>query len=103
MIKINDESWKVLLVPSGHPGLKNPNGTYTLGSCDDFLKIIFLDENLNNFYLKKVLLHELVHAYFYSNDIKIPNEHEEFFADIFATYGQEILKIAELIIQDLNQ
>jgi Zn-dependent peptidase ImmA (M78 family) len=71
MININGEDWRVMLTSSNHPALLKPNGYFTLGSCDDEAKTIYLNENLNNKYLKKVLCHELVHACMYSYNIDL--------------------------------
>lgn len=52
MININGETWRVLVVPSDHTELYNSRGEPVWGVCDDFYKIIFLNENLDDFTLK---------------------------------------------------
>ena len=52
MININGETWRVLMVPSSHIELYNSRGEPVWGVCDDFYKIIFLNENLDDFTLK---------------------------------------------------
>lgn len=72
MININGEDWKVFLVSPNHPCLlRSDTGTYTLGCCDNYLKAIYVNEDVNEFYLKKVLCHELVHACMFSYRIEI--------------------------------
>ena len=97
MITINGEKWRVLLVSPQHPALITSNGTTTLGSCDDNLKTIYIDITLNEFYLRKVLCHELTHAAMFSYNIDLNYYQEEIVADLIATYGQEIIGITNVI------
>ena len=71
MPNINGESWRILIVSSNHPALERPNGSFTLGCCDDNVKSIYIVEGLTDFYFKKVLCHELVHACMYSYNIDL--------------------------------
>ena len=93
MANINGEDWKILLVSSNHPALQRPDGSFTLGCCDDNVKSIYVVEGLTDYYFKKVLCHELVHACMYSYNINLNEYQEEVLADLIATYGQEILSI----------
>jgi hypothetical protein len=87
MININGEDWRIFITSSNHPALMRPDGSYTLGCCDDSVKIIYIVEGLNDFYFKKVLCHELVHACMYSYNVELNYYQEEMLADIIATYG----------------
>ena len=87
MININGEDWRILLVSPVHPALQRSDGTYTIGVCDDTLKTIFINEELNDFYIRKVLCHELTHAAMFSYNIDLTLEQEEILADLIATYG----------------
>ena len=87
MVKINGETWRIFLVSPNHPTLRRPNGSYTIGCCDDITKGIYINENINDAYLKKVLCHELVHACMYSYNVELSYEQEELLADLFSTYG----------------
>ena len=91
MVNINGEDWRVLLVSPCHPQLQRSDGTWTVGACDDALKTIYLNDELNNRMLKKVLCHELTHAAMFSYNIEMNLAQEELFADLIATYGQEIV------------
>lgn len=102
MININGEDWKILLVSPNHPSLLTPFNTYTLGCCDDNLKTIFITDDIEGFYLRKVLCHELVHACMYSYNITLNNQQEEILADLIATYGQEIVHITNSIFKRLK-
>ena len=62
MININGIEWRILLVSPFHFGLRRSDGTYSLGCCDNELKTIYINNEVNNFYFKKILCHELTHA-----------------------------------------
>ena len=100
MISINGNEWKVYIIPSTHPVLRKPDGSFTLGCCNNILKKIYIAEGLNSFYFKKVLCHELTHAYMYSYNIDLTVRQEEILADIMATYGQEIISVINSILLD---
>ena len=91
MITINGETWRVLLVSPTHPQLRRSDGTFSIGACNDYLKTIYIDETLNNFMIKKVLAHEVTHAAMFSYNVELSYEQEELFANLIATYGQEIV------------
>lgn len=100
MIKINGEEWRVLLVSPSHPALRRSDGNYALGSCDDIEKTLYITNDIKELYLKKVLCHELTHAAMFSYDVDLSYEQEEIVADIIATYGAEIVHMAnELFIR----
>ena len=103
MININGEDWKIYIVSSNHPSLQRSDGSFTLGCCDDYLKSIFIIENLTDYYFKKVLCHELVHACMYSYNVELNDYQEEVLADLVATYGQEIIFITNTIFKRLSE
>lgn len=76
-----------MIASSNHPSLRRPNGSFTLGCCDDNLKTIYIADGLTDFYFKKVLCHELVHACMYSYNVELNDYQEEVLADLIATYG----------------
>ena len=102
MIRINGEEWRVLLVSPSHPSLVRRDGVITLGCCDDLNKTIYINEATNDFYLKKVLCHELTHAAMFSYNIDLTYEQEEIVADLIATYGQEIINMTNIIFKRLK-
>lgn len=99
MININGEEWKIVLVYPFHPALKRSDQGYTLGVCDDVVKTIFINNELNEKYIEKVLCHELTHAAMFSYNIELTLEQEEILADLIATYGQEIVYITNLVFK----
>lgn len=102
MININGEQWRVFLTSPFHPALKRSDGAYTLGCCDDVTKTIYISNDVSNKYLKKVLCHELTHAAMFSYNVDLTYEQEEVLADIIATYGQEIIHMANLLFKRLK-
>ena len=79
------------------------DGTYSIGACNDTLKTIYINEELNDFYIKKVLCHELTHAAMFSYSINLSIEQEEVVADLIATYGEEIIDITDIIFNKLRE
>ena len=59
MININGEEWRIALVSPFDPILvrQDLNG-FTLGTCDDLAKTIYINKDLNEDYMWKVLSHE---------------------------------------------
>lgn len=102
MVNINGENWRIMIVSSNHPAIQRPDGSYALGCCDDDAKKIYIIEGLADFYFKKVLCHELVHACMYSYNIDLNDYQEEILADLIATYGQEIMLITNSIFKRLS-
>ena len=103
MININGENWRVFLTSPFHPSLKRSDGKYTLGCCDDKTKTIYISKDVQEKYLKKVLCHELTHAAMFSYNIDLTYEQEEVLSEIIATYGQEIVHMANVFFQKLKQ
>lgn len=102
MFNINGEEWHVLLVSPYHPKLQRSNGLYSVGACDDITKTIYINENLENSFLKKVLCHEITHAAMFSYNVELNLDQEELLAEIIATYGQEIIHITNLLFKRLK-
>ena len=99
MININGEDWSIILVSPIDPNLQRSDKTYALGVCDDYLKTIFINKELSQKYIEKVLCHELTHAAMFSYNIELTLELEEILADLIATYGQEIVYITNLLME----
>lgn len=96
MIVINGEKWRVRLVPPSHPSLITDHGTLAIGVCDDITKTICISNALSLYELKKVLLHEIVHAAMYSYNIDISDNIEELLAQIITEYGDEIIYLSNI-------
>lgn len=103
MFNINGVIWKIKLVPSFDLMLQRSDGSYTIGMCDNNLKMIFIDNSLYGYQLRKVLCHELTHAAMFSYGIKLGIQQEEILADLIATYGTEIITITDKIFKQLKK
>lgn len=102
MFELNGETWYIKFVSPLDDYLLMDNGSYTIGTCDDPSKTIYLADNLKGKLLKKVLCHEIVHSAMFSYDIDLDLKQEELMANIIATYGQEILTIANDMFKRLR-
>lgn len=103
MITINGVKWEIRFVSPTHSSLKRSDGVYALGCCNDIDKTIYITNDIKDFYMKKVLCHELTHAAMFSYDIYLSCEQEELVADIIATYGDEIIHMANDIFIRLKE
>lgn len=99
MFNINGEEWRVALVSPFDPVLQRSDKSYTLGVCDDVVKTIFINRELSQEYVEKVLCHELTHAAMFSYNIELTIDQEELLADLIATYGEEIVHITNLVFK----
>lgn len=102
MFEINGETWYVRFVDSYHSIFLMNNGEYTIGTCDDNTKTIYLANHLKGNLLKKVLSHEIVHSAMFSYNVFLSYEQEEILADIIATYGREIIQNANEMFKRLQ-
>lgn len=102
MFNINGEEWYIKFVPRNHSMLYRSDGSSTVGTCDDVSKTIYLDNTLNGRFLKKVLCHEITHSAMFSYDVDLTLEQEELLADLIATYGEEIITIANKVFKKLK-
>ena len=102
MIRVNGEGWDICLVPPNHPSLRTPEGTQALGCCDDIVKTIFISNALPLYHMRKVLCHELAHAAMYSYDVPISDPAEEMFAELVATFGDEIISLTNMVSKKIK-
>ena len=96
MFVINGEEWRIQIVSPFHPCLMLPNGRRTIGVCDDLDKTICIADGLPQEKMFKVLCHEVTHAAMFSYNVVLSLQQEELLADLLATYGAEIIEIANL-------
>lgn len=103
MFTINGEKWRVVQASPFHPALMRDDGSYTIGACDDFTKTIYISEDLSGPLMKKVLCHEITHAAMFSYNVDLTYEQEELLADLIATYGSEIIDVANQIFEKIKK
>lgn len=101
MFTINNEKWYIKFTSPADNIFLMEDGSFTIGTCDDLSKTIFLADNLKGPLLKKVLCHEIVHAAMFSYDVNLSFEQEELLANIIATYGEEIINITNNVFKRL--
>ena len=99
-MELNGVEWQILLVPYNHPELMRNDGTnaFTLGSCNNLNKTIYICDSLQSSKMWKVLCHEITHAAMFSYHITLTYEQEELLADLLATYGEEIISTTNKIM-----
>lgn len=102
MFNINDEWWEVVLVSPNHPKLYRDNGELTIGSCDDEMKTIYINNMLDKELMWKVLCHEIAHAAMFSYKVLLTIDQEELLADLIATYGEEIISVTNSVFMKLR-
>lgn len=103
MFNINGEEWRIQLVSPFHPMLERGDGSLALGMCDDSTKTIYINDSVEEKMLKKILCHEITHAAMFSYNVELNLAQEELVADLIATYGQEIVYIANKIFKRIQE
>lgn len=103
MIYINNIGWSIQFVPPFDLSLMREDGSFSIGSCDRNARIISICDTLEGFLLKKVICHELVHAAMFSYNIYLNVYTEEVFADLIATYGEEIIKLTNYLFKRIRR
>lgn len=103
MFEINGEYWHIVFVSWDHPMMIRTDGSLTIGACDDGTKSIYINKEIDEALMKKVLCHEITHAAMFSYNIDLTWEQEEILADLIATYGQEIICTTNLIFHRLKE
>ena len=103
MFTINGIEWTIKMVSINHPKLQRSDGSWSIGACDSALQTIYIRADLQGEKLKKVLCHEITHAAMFSYNVELSIEQEELLADLIATYGQEIICIANKIFHRITE
>ena len=102
MIIINGKRWRVQLVPPSHPYLLTHNLTTAFGCCDNIKKTIYINNTLSAEMIKKVLCHEIVHAFMFSYMIDLSYSEEELVAELMSQYGENILETTNIIYDGIR-
>lgn len=100
---INGVIWRVKKVPPYDSHLMRPDGSYTIGMCNNVEKVIYIIEGLDPMQFYKVLAHEVTHAAMHSYSVGLTIDQEELLADIIATYGGEIVKITNKVFRKIKK
>lgn len=99
---INGIRWRVRLVSPSHPMLLTPWKTLALGVCDKVTQTIYIDKTLQPAQVKQVLCHEIVHAVMFSYNVDLSYDEEELVATLMAEYGDEIMKLTNVIYDGIK-
>ena len=100
MIEINGIQWNIIFT-NNTDNLKRPDGSITLGVTDILCRTIFIWAGLTGRMLRKVVIHELSHAFVFSHEYELSLDEEEFLCSFIDTYALDILSMAdELILGD---
>ena len=102
MFTINNETWYIEFVPFYSPLLQRSDSSMSIAMCDDRTKTIYISNQIQGSFLKKVLCHEITHAAMFSYGINLTIDQEELLADLIATYGDEIIYTTNKIFQKLT-
>lgn len=95
MININGVIWNIIFISPYSNLLKRSDGSVTVGMTDCDTKMICIADNVYGEFLRKVLCHELTHAYIYSYGIFLDIAQEEMVCDLLATYARDIIRITD--------
>lgn len=96
-VYINNIKWNIIFT-NNVEYLKRNDGSITLGITDNNIKTIFIFNKLNSALTKKVLIHELTHAYIFSYNYYLTLEEEEFVCSFVENYGGPILHDIDTIL-----
>ena len=99
---INGLGWRVRIVPPTYPMLLTDKNTFTLGCCDNSTKTIYIADGLDEGKFRKVLAHEVTHAAMFSYNVILTLDQEELLADIFSTYGDEIIAVTNKVFKKIK-
>lgn len=101
--EINGVKWNIVFVPSYSDRLKRSDGSKTVGVAFLEETTIYLSNCLKGAFLRRVMAHELVHAFCLSYSVFMSIDEEERLADWVATYGSELVYLLDDLIEILNR
>lgn len=102
MFTINGELWHVEIVPPNYHLLQRPSGVFAIGVCDDMSRTIYISNEVQGDYLKKVLSHEITHAAMFAYDVYLTHDQEELVASVIDTFGEEIIYITNTLFSKMR-
>lgn len=100
LFDIVDQEWTIRVVDSHDPHMI-ADGSVCRGCTWVGQSVIYMSNELTDRTFKRVLLHEMVHAYLFATQMSVPYTfNEEQLCDFFAIYSEEILDFANMIEQE---
>ena len=95
MFCINGIEWNIVFVNANSSNLMRSNGTITVGMTDNNTKSIYLSNKLKGLFLRRVMAHELCHAFCFSYDVYMPIDEEERLAEWISLYGSDLVYLLD--------
>lgn len=95
MFTINGIEWNIVWVNANDSNLMRSNGSITVGMTDFNTKSIYLSNKLKASFLRRVMAHELCHAFCFSYDVYMPIDEEERLADWISLYGSDLVYLLD--------
>lgn len=102
MFMINNVPWSIIAVPKNDDRLYRGDGSLSVASCDEDTHCIYINNELQGAFLRKVLCHEITHAAMFSYNITLSLDQEELLADLIATYGSEIIDVTNKVFSKIK-
>lgn len=109
---MNGYEWRVCFVDPRDPMLVDRTGNLTVATTDPSTLTVYLSDDLEGGFLKRVLVHELGHCALFSFDLLgdihrmvMPSmwvEAEEWVCNFIADYGLRIFETASAVLGDNN-
>jgi len=103
MFTINGINWSLIFVNNSSPNLLRSDGTASLAVTDWNRKSIFVSLAPKEAYLRRIIAHELCHAFCFSYDISMPIEQEEYLANWISLYGTDLIYLLDNIMSSLSR
>lgn len=96
-VRINDIEWNIVFTNNTEE-LQRSDGSVTFGVTDVNLLEIFIWSSLRGRMLRKVMIHELSHAFIFSYGYFLTLEEEEFLCSFIDTYAEDIISYTDSIL-----
>lgn len=97
-VSINDREWEVVFT-SDAKDLMRSDGTVTFGVTDRNVMCIYLYSGLKGTLLRKVLIHELTHAFIFSYGYYLTIDEEEFICSFVDCYAYDLVSLTNNLLQ----
>ena len=101
MFTINGVDWNLIFVNGASHDLLRSDGTTSLAVTDWNRRSIFVSTAPKGTYLRRIIAHELCHAFCFSYDISMPIEQEEYLAGWISLYGTDLVYLLDDIMSSL--
>ena len=98
-VEINNIEWDIIFT-NNTDDLKRSDGSITFGVTDVNVLGIFIWSSLRGRMLRKVMLHELSHAFIFSYGYYLTLEEEEFLCSFIDTYAEDIISYTDSILTE---